>query len=95
MRFEFLTKPPAGTLLFVDDQRYRLAIVEPYTRADGASSAVLTWSTECPDCGATFEVKTGLKGKDINRRCSSCRTPMKRVRPDRKRQAIVRVEEAR
>lgn len=84
MKFEFHIPPAVGSTLSLDAQRYDLVAVEDYVRADGLPSKVLVWRSACPDCGASFEVKTGLKGKDLTRRCADHRAPMRRVSGTRK-----------
>lgn len=75
MNFHFLTTPPVGTIMKLDAQPYVLVAVEPYRRKDGQQSKLLTWASDCPDCQSRFEVKTGLKGKDLTRRCPEHRNP--------------------
>jgi len=70
----FETAPAVGTILTADDQRFRLEAAEPYTRRDGTASALLTWSSSCPTCGAEFEVRSGLRTKSLTRRCEEHRT---------------------
>jgi hypothetical protein len=94
MRVEFLTTPPIGTALMLDDQRYELTAVEPYIRKDGTASRLLTWVAQCPDCGGEFAVMTGLKSKDLARRCPEHRQPLKRVQQGARGQGVkVRVIE--
>jgi hypothetical protein len=73
VNFHFLTTPPVGTVMMLDAQRYELEATEPYQRKDGGSTKLLHWSTHCPDCAEPFKVTTGLKGKDLARRCGECR----------------------
>lgn len=75
MIVEFPTVPPVGTILKLDEQVYSLLAVEDYTRKDGTASKLLSWSTRCPVCGDAFEIKTGLKARDVVRRCPAHRDP--------------------
>lgn len=92
MNVHFLTTPPVGTILMLDAQRYELIGVEPYLRKDGGESRLLTWQAHCPDCGKPFEIKTGLKSKDLSRRCVDHRAGLRPVgkRGDR---VVIRVIE--
>lgn len=73
-------KPPVvGTELAVMGQRYRLIRREPYMRRDGEWSAVLTWEAYCCECGNPFETKSGLRAKELHRRCRKHREAGLRV----------------
>lgn len=64
------TEPPGiGTAISHDDQEFRLVLAEPYTRKDGERSAVLTWASECLDCGGAFTFNSGLAVFVKRRRC--------------------------
>lgn len=77
---DFTAAPEPGTVVTLDKcQHYELIAVDPYTRRDGASSAILTWRVRCHDCGQPFEIKTGLRSKNWNRRCQSCKAPLHRI----------------
>lgn len=78
---QFLTTPPLGTIVKLDDQAYRLLRIEPYVRLDGVRTKALTWEAHCPVCGEPFEVVSGLKSKGFTRRCAEHRNPMARVKP--------------
>lgn len=52
---------------------YTLTAVEPYTRAGGAASALLTWVGECAVCGAPFATKSGRRPRGLARTCLSHR----------------------
>ena len=45
----------------LEGQRYVLVDCTPHTKANGQPTFLLHWESHCPDCGATFLVKTGLK----------------------------------
>jgi hypothetical protein len=64
-----------------DGQRYELVRSEPYTRQDGGETALLVWQSNCPVCGALFEVRTPAKASKFqpNRRCSKHKRPGHRV----------------
>lgn len=91
MRVEFLTIPPVGTLMMLDDQAYRLTVVEPYTRRDGSPSRLLTWEASCAQCGTTFQVVTGMVATKIPRRCIDHRQPSVRVSSSVKRGASLTI----
>jgi hypothetical protein len=94
MDFEFQALPAIGTVIMLDDQEYELADVEPYRRKDGRKTQLLVWSTSCPVCGASFQIKTALKSNGVNRRCAECRTPGKPVKGKRGRKIKLAVMEA-
>ena len=68
-RIAFARCPEIGTVLMLEGQRYVLVDCTPHTKANGQPTILLHWESHCPDCGATFLVKTGLKASAINRRC--------------------------
>ena len=68
-RIAFARCPEIGTVLMLEGQRYVLVDCTPHTKANGQPTFLLHWESHCPDCGATFLVKTGLKASAINRRC--------------------------
>ncbi len=68
-RIDFARRPEIGTVLMLEGQRYLLVDWSPHTRADGQPTILLHWESHCPDCGAAFILKTGLKAGAINRRC--------------------------
>ena len=76
--------PAPGSVLAVDDQRFRLIAAEPYTRRDGTASALLTWSSACPTCGTEFEVRSGLRTKALTRRCEVHRASSPIGKPGRR-----------
>ena len=56
-------EPALGTLAVLPDQRVAtLTAIEPYTRRDGAASAILTWTMKCATCSAPYTVTTGREG---------------------------------
>lgn len=63
---------------------YRLEAVMPHVRkTDGAASSVLTWVAECPQCGKSFTVTTGLVTHSWPAvRCKNCRLGKARKRKD-------------
>ena len=64
--------PPIGTVV-ISPNGSEMTLVGhvPYTRKDGAPSAVLHWQRECCVCGVRFDISTGLNWKTHNasRRC--------------------------
>lgn len=86
---KFLAVPELGTKLDIDGQCYVLVSTAPYTRkSDGGASILLHWEGRCADCGQTFYATTGLSSNGVNRRCSICSSPLKRVRTKRGRPII-------
>lgn len=58
-----LTDPAIGTVALLPNQRTAtLTAIEPYTRRDGAASAILTWTLTCATCGAPYTATTGREG---------------------------------
>ena len=79
-----------GDAVFLDEQEYRLVREEAYRRQDGQESTVLVWTTDCPGCGAAFEVKTARSfSTSPVRRCANCRKPGKPVKGKRGRRVVV------
>lgn len=62
------------------EQRYTCVASVPFTRRDGTVSAVLTWQSDCAECGAAFSFKTGASKFDPNRRCAKHKRPGQRVK---------------
>jgi len=91
---DFASPPAVGTVLKLDDQRYELTAVEPYTRGDGSASSLLTWRSSCPICGSPFDVNSGLKAGGIARRCAEHRNAAKPVAGKRGRSVRVTIEHA-
>lgn len=91
---EFIAPPPLGSVMHLDDQEYELIEVQPYDRIDGTASNLLVWSTICPTCKSEFKVKSGLRAKAINRRCSDCAKVGKPVKGRRGRKVRVTVTHA-
>jgi hypothetical protein len=91
MSIEFASVPRVGTVLSIDGQTYRLIKAEPYTRKDGDPSWLLKWRAPCAECGDDFEVVTGLRGKNPNRRCGLHRAPLTRVVKGRRRSDQVKI----
>ncbi len=55
-------------------QKYLCVAAEPYTRRDGAESALLVWESHCKRCDEVFAFKTPNSEKfQPNRRCQAHR----------------------
>lgn len=68
-------RPPAnGTKIFIKGDEFELVGSEPYTRADGESSSILTWIGYCQSCGIEFHQTTGKSFSSFKRNCAPCRT---------------------
>lgn len=52
---------------------HKLIDCEARQRRDGAAGALLTWQSECGECGATFTQMSGATFKGFLRRCDACR----------------------
>ena len=89
---EFATAPPIGTIVRLDDQAYELRGTKPHTRQDGSASMLLDWETQCPKCGAPFELTTGLKAQHLRRLCGACKDGAKLVKGRRGRKVKVSIE---
>lgn len=63
-------------------QRYTCVASVPFTRKDGTVSAVLTWQSECAECGEAFKMTTpaGSEKFEPNRRCLKHKRPGHRVK---------------
>ena len=63
-----------------DGQNYHPVRSEPY----GGETALLVWQSNCPVCGALFEIRTPAKASKFqpNRRCGKHKRPCIRVKPD-------------
>ena len=95
MNAVFVTEPPLGTRIFLDDQIYELVEVQPYTRkTDGQPTRLLAWETSCPaaGCGDTFRVRSGLTVTSLARRCEAHREIARPVKGKRGCKVRVRVE---
>jgi hypothetical protein len=75
----FRVVPLAGKVIRYRDQPYRLVGSEPYQRSDGELSVILTWQSQCPECGATFTTTSGLVTRYLTRRCPQHRKAGKPV----------------
>jgi hypothetical protein len=62
---------------------YRLKVIEPHTRANGAPSLLLRWVGECIACGAAFDQLSGRRPKSLLRRCKLCREARRAFKADR------------
>ncbi|MBA4754572.1 MAG: hypothetical protein H2050_07060 [Sphingobium sp.] len=78
-KIDFLSSPPIGTVVALDGQEYEMISSAPHQRKDGTPTTLLTWATQCPDCGRPFQVTTGLVTKGLNRRCADHRQALKPV----------------
>ncbi len=79
MKLAFSQTPPVGLVLSLDGQEYEMISSAPHQRKDGTPTTLLTWTTQCPDCGRRFQVTTGLVTKGLNRRCADHRQALKPV----------------
>lgn len=52
---------------------HKLLAVDDHTRRDGSAGTLMTWQSECGQCGAPFEQVTGADFKGFMRRCGACR----------------------
>ncbi|WP_286864859.1 hypothetical protein [Sphingobium sp.] len=78
-KIDFRSPPSIGTVVVLDGQKYEMITSAPHQRKDGTATSLLTWATNCPDCGQPFQVTTGLVTKGLNRRCADHRQALKPV----------------
>lgn len=67
----FVRRDEAGELQRL--QSFTLLRHEPYTTDDGRRSAIMTWRSDCMDCGQGFNFTSGLTTGAFYRRCKKCR----------------------
>lgn len=92
---KFVTEPPLGTRILLDDQVYELVEAEPYVRkTDGRPTYLLHWETACPakDCGRPMRVTSGMLIAGLQRRCEAHRLHTKPVKGKRGRRVQIRIE---
>jgi hypothetical protein len=75
---------PDGFSIIWDGQPYRPIVVKDHTKLDGGHTKLVEWETECPGCGRTFRIMTGLVFTGPRRRCDDCKVSGRTVRSDRK-----------
>jgi hypothetical protein len=68
---------PVGSALVVNDRRWVVLSVEPYTRRDGSASSLVEWGADCVECGLQFTQKTGgtMMPCTATKRCKEHRKP--------------------
>lgn len=54
-------------------QRFTLLRIDPHTTKDGEASGIMSWQSNCMDCGASYRFTTGLATDSFYRRCKKCR----------------------
>ena len=54
-------------------QRFTLMRIDPHTTKDGEASGIMSWQSNCMDCGASYQFTTGLATDSFYRRCKKCR----------------------
>lgn len=54
-------------------QRFTLLRIDPHTTKDGEASGIMSWQSNCMDCGASYQFTTGLATDSFYRRCKKCR----------------------
>ena len=69
--------PPIGKVFVHDGQRYELIHSRSHQRQDGQSTTILTWQSQCADCGRPFVMTSGLSVTSIIRRCDLHKKPGK------------------
>jgi len=79
--------PKPGEVFMLEGQRYELIETLPYTRKnDGKASHLLIWQTHCAECGESFQIKTSMIIRGVNRRCEKHRAPGRYVAKRSKKQ---------
>lgn len=71
---DWASPPGEGTIIFLGEQRYDLIGVEARQRRDGGFFALMMWRSACPACGSAFHTTTGLRIRDLRRRCPEHRS---------------------
>lgn len=67
---------PDGLAFYQGGQRYWLTGLEHHERRDGSSVTLIALRTECPDCGALFDLRQPATGtRSLTRRCPEHRAP--------------------
>ena len=54
-------------------QTFTLLRHEPYTTEQGDRSAIMTWRSDCMECGEAFNFTSGRTTGAFYRRCKKCR----------------------
>lgn len=73
---QFLTTPQVGNVITFDGQRYVLMEHRlHYRKRDSEPTVILSWESQCADCGAKFSTTTPLTAQYITRRCKKHRKP--------------------
>lgn len=73
MKITFTEIPPIGLAIALNEQRYDLVAIEPYTRLDGQETSLLVWLTECATCGQGCSIKSSARQLPSVRRCEEHR----------------------
>lgn len=86
LRFDVEALPEIGSRLIVDRKAstgrcaervlicaHKLIDWNERERRDGSAGVLMTWASECAECGRGFEQITGSDFKGFNRRCAECR----------------------
>lgn len=62
-----------ATRAMMELQRFTLLRIEPTTNRYGEASGVMSWRSECMECGKSYDFTTGLSTGSFYRRCKKCR----------------------
>lgn len=82
--FEVESPPERGTIVVfsrrdemtgeaAELQRFTLLRIDPHTTKDGEASGIMSWQSNCMDCGTSYQFTTGLATDSFYRRCKKCR----------------------
>lgn len=81
MLLRFVSEPPAGLAVLHDGQVFEISKVEPYRRADGGQSFLVTWASKCRECQVEFTFETGNGFAPRRRSCEDHKWKFGTARP--------------
>lgn len=78
-RIDFRILPMPDTVLMLEGQRYEVVGSDLHVRPNGETVPIILWQTHCAECGESFECRTALTARTLNRRCEKHRRPGKAI----------------
>lgn len=84
-RIRFVSEPPVGLVITVNEQRYEVVGGLDHVRLDGEETRLTIWRSSCAECGAPFEFRAPATAPPQNRRCDDHKRPGVKVDPERRR----------
>jgi hypothetical protein len=70
--FNYGAAPTEGAVLTWSDQTYIVLKASAGRLKSGTLFGEILWRTQCPDCNAEHDFRTGLERKWLPRRCAPC-----------------------